>query len=94
MTIKIGPHNAILLSNKKEEPLETCYNRNESQNVMLSRISNTNVIYCMIPHMLHLGKGKTNTNRKQICGARDMGRGFMKGQRRNLGGGGHVLCFD
>lgn len=69
MTTKIGPHNAILLSNKKEEPLKHATIEMNLKNVMLSRISNTqNVIYCMIPHMLHLGKGKTILTESRFVG--------------------------
>ena len=39
------------------------------KNVMLSRINNTqNVIYCMIPCILHLGKGKTILTESRFVG--------------------------
>ena len=39
------------------------------KNVMLSRINNMqNVIYCMIPRILHLGKGKTILTESRFVG--------------------------
>lgn len=58
----VHSYNRILLSNKKKKKttISTCNNIDESQCILLSKISHTQkATSCLIPFIWHLGKGKT-----------------------------------
>lgn len=61
------PYNGILFSSEKEWNADTCYNMDESQNILLSSQAQK-AMYRMIPSMQVVQRGPIPRDRKLVSG--------------------------